>query len=1305
MSTVIEKVEILSTENSTSATTGSIKTLGGIGVASNVFVGGTTFTNTIAESTLNNGVSVDGVLLKDNGVVIPSGGSIIGASGTAGANLTITSGTGTSSHGSITISTPASDVALSQGSINIIGGITSAGTNASNIKIRSGSNATSSGRIDITTPISSGTGSQLFIGTGLADTVQLLAGNELRMLSAGLLALSSNSGTNISTVAKTLTNPAANITILGGDHSGTATASNVLIASGKNTSSVSSGNLYMQALTNVDGSAGGSIQIKAGNATATTPAITIPNSVNIESTSTNPLSVAVVSTGGVGIKTATTEYSFHVSSSGKLIHTGGTVAPTSITPAAGRIVHVEGGATFTGITDTLGSHYTEAATVPQAVVAGRGTIWVRNDTPNTPMFTDDAGNDRVLWRAPSVMEKIGTTLTTSNTNLVFDQQLLPITGSSTVAAATTANNFIYQMTAPTNDSAVFNVRANTTVDKDIPHTMSSFSATTKKITAGDIAVNDFFGTSVGVDGDWVVVGSPNDDDGGADTGSAYVYYRHEGGSNMWGQKKKLVSNAPVAGNIFGFNVAISGNYIVVTSPYVTTNTGKAEIFFKDQGGVDNWGHIKTITADVPTANEYFGWSVDIDKDHIVVGVQNTPSNIGAAFIYRKDNGGVNNWGLVKKITHTGGVLDDNFGRAVSISGDWIAVGVVGRESVSPVVSDAGSVVLFQRNLGGANNWGQSVEIFPSDPIFDGQFGSVLMINGSNLITSALGMGVAYIYQYTVEGWSFINKIISSDGAGGSSLFGLTVAINDKIACVGASDDNKYLYIYEKNVVSGLWVEITKISPSMIVALDWLYHMDMDDQHIIWGMPEQNGGYALITRYTPYDIAHTGTESMNINYNTVLRPNEFGQVSFTASVDYTGENLYRNYIPVEKALTSNVLSAGDNFGHAVAVYGDYAVVSLRNDDTTAVDAGTVHVYWKNQGGIGNWGRLTTLVPTGLTTLDRFGHSVAIHGDNIIVGAPLDGGAGTNRGAVYIFNKDTGGVDNWGFVVRRVASDTADNDEYGTAVAIYEDYAVVGAPFNDDTASGSGSAYILEKTLGGANNWGERKKLVASDAGLDDNFGASVAIGSLSSDYAVVIGAPLDDHSTFTNPGSIYIFEKEYLGVDNWGQRVKKISDLAGNGHKFGFSVAMDGDYIIVGAPEKPSTSGEAYILNKDNGGVNNWGTTNTLFDDVIVNTRFGNSVSMRGRYAVVGNPGSSGNLGSVNVYYNTNVFDEWLHVARLDASDGDLGDKFGESVGIGGENIVVGAPFIDVPAANTGGAYMFSVGGRRLNSSLSITKVQ
>ncbi len=335
----------------------------------------------------------------------------------------------------------------------------------------------------------------------------------------------------------------------------------------------------------------------------------------------------------------------------------------------------------------------------------------------------------------------------------------------------------------------------------------------------------------------------------------------------------------------------------------------------------------------------------------------------------------------------------------------------------------------------------------------------------------------------------------------------------------------------------------------------------------------------------------------------------------------------------------------------------------------------------------WNELVKKTASDGAQFDNLGISVAIDGDYAVVGAHFDDDNGSNSGSAYIFKKNQGGTDNWGELVKLTASDGATDDNFGRRVSIFGDYSIIGAHGDDDNGSLSGSAYIFKKDLGGSDNWGELIKLTASDGATLDLFGYSLAIHG---DYAVV-GAQHANPGSSPFQGQVYVFKKDLGGIDNWGElKILTASDGTTNDF-FGFSVHIHGDYIIVGTIEEGGNGqGAAYIFKKDQGGVDNWGEIKKItHPNPLADDSFGNSVAINGTYAIVGASGddvSVINEGSAHVFKQTlGGSDNWGHLTMLTASDGFSNDFFGSSVGIHSDKVIVGAEGV---SANRGAIYYF-----------------
>jgi hypothetical protein len=312
-----------------------------------------------------------------------------------------------------------------------------------------------------------------------------------------------------------------------------------------------------------------------------------------------------------------------------------------------------------------------------------------------------------------------------------------------------------------------------------------------KLTAGGINSRneiDLFGQSVTISGNIIVVASNrhNYDENGNDStheaGAAYIFYKDEGGTDNWGLKKKIVGsgvNGRLKEDWFGNAIAISGNIIVVGANRQdydengnnrVLNSGAAYIFYKDEGGTDNWGLKKKIVGD------WFGSEVAISDDLIAVGANrqdydtngnDSTFDAGAVFIFYKDEGGTDNWGLKKKIVGNGSKnrnAFDNFGTSIKISKETLVVGAPGQsynQNGTDSILQAGAAYVFNKNLGGTDNWGQLIKLtntgnnsrHPAD-----FFGISVALSENVIVIGAYGQ------DYDVNG------IDSIRGAGKATIF-------------------------------------------------------------------------------------------------------------------------------------------------------------------------------------------------------------------------------------------------------------------------------------------------------------------------------------------------------------------------------------------------------------------------------------------------------------------------------------------------------------------------------------------------------
>ncbi|MFF2494874.1 FG-GAP repeat protein [Agromyces sp. NPDC058064] len=374
---------------------------------------------------------------------------------------------------------------------------------------------------------------------------------------------------------------------------------------------------------------------------------------------------------------------------------------------------------------------------------------------------------------------------------------------------------------------------------------------------------------------------------------------------------------------------------------------------------------------------------------------------------------------------------------------------------------------------------------------------------------------------------------------------------------------------------------------------------------------------------------------------------------------------------EQRLDASDAEAFDAFGSAVAVSGDRVVAGAPNGDADEIDFGAVYVYEAD--GSGGWAERKLTASDGAAG-DQFGNAVAVSGDRIVVGAPSDDDRGTGSGSVYVFEADGSGE--WA-EHKLTASDGESNDWFGHAVAVSGDRIVVGAPFDDDGASGSGSVYVFEPD--GSGGWSEQK-VTASDGAADDTLGYSVAV----SGDRIVAGARLDDDRG-PESGSAYVFEAD--GSGGWAEQKLTASDGAAS-DTFGFAVAVSGGRIVVGSrldDDSGDASGSAYVFEADGSG--GWAEQKLTASDGAELDMFGHAVAISGDRIAVGarrHDGAGSDRGAVYVM-ELDGSGGWAE-QKLVASDGDDSDFLGTSLALSGDRVVAGTPFRIVGGA----AYVFTL---------------
>ena len=320
-----------------------------------------------------------------------------------------------------------------------------------------------------------------------------------------------------------------------------------------------------------------------------------------------------------------------------------------------------------------------------------------------------------------------------------------------------------------------------------------------------------------------------------------------------------------------------------------------------------------------------------------------------------------------------------------------------------------------------------------------------------------------------------------------------------------------------------------------------------------------------TNWNLYDTLTGSITNDNFGYDVDISGN---YVIIGAPGDDPAAYIYANngtQFILQKKLTGSVAT---KYGTVVAIDGDWAVVgdSYKDLDGTADPEGAVYVYYKTE----NWAMKQILHTAAMTENDLFGSAVDISGSSIVVGAPRNDSTGTDAGAVYIFERF--GI-TWGFGFTNAENrilykpDAQEGDYFGYSVNICSNRLAAGGKDN------GGSAAVFTNTSSG---WQSAGSLVQANITATDRLGYAVAVCG---DYAVAGTA--DSDAAATDAGALYLFKP---GSSKWDFDSRLTASDAAAKAFLGASVAIDGDYIIGGAPGSTvntvTNAGAAYIYFRD-----------------------------------------------------------------------------------------------------------------------------
>ncbi|MEQ8762507.1 MAG: FG-GAP repeat protein [Planctomycetota bacterium] len=347
--------------------------------------------------------------------------------------------------------------------------------------------------------------------------------------------------------------------------------------------------------------------------------------------------------------------------------------------------------------------------------------------------------------------------------------------------------------------------------------------------------------------------------------------------------------------------------------------------------------------------------------------------------------------------------------------------------------------------------------------------------------------------------------------------------------------------------------------------------------------------------------------------------------------------------IEKAqwIGTPSLPAGAALGSSIGISGDNVVVGASIE-------GVAYVLSSSSGGLRFVQRIEA--PDGIP--GELGEAVDIDGNRLIIGREYDDIVSFNSGSAYIYRLDG---DTWVLEDKLIPSDAFQLDNFGCSVAIDGDRAIIGAQFDDDRGTSSGAAYIFERF---GTQWIQTEKLVARQGGEGDLAGWAVDLDG----NVAVVGA-WGNSSVNLFGGATYVYEYSPSG---WNQTGTLRSPMPQDDLYFGVSVAASEGRIAVGATGRGGRRGAAHVFTRDSLG---WSLEQSWTPTLARGTEFGNSLSFDGDLLVIGahRQGNFNTRGVVYLAERTSL--GWSALETLEPNDPPKNGRFGWAVDFDGNKLV------------------------------------
>ncbi len=332
---------------------------------------------------------------------------------------------------------------------------------------------------------------------------------------------------------------------------------------------------------------------------------------------------------------------------------------------------------------------------------------------------------------------------------------------------------------------------------------AAIGARLAELKGSDTGGDDFFGDSVAISGTTAVVGA----EGHAhDAGRAYLFARNQA---AWTQVGEVGGGDTVAGDDFGWSVAIAGDTFVVGAPSRAKEAGRAYVFGETAAG---WAQVAVLKGTGTVVNDGFGASVAVSGMTAVVGASGHGDDAGRAYMFTDTAG---DWYETAELQGSRTVVGDEFGWSVAISGMTAVVGAQGH------ADDRGLAYVFEKT---GRYWTQTAELEGADTVAGDFFGDAVAISGRTAVIGAWGhsrdAGRVYVFEKTGRYWTQTAELEGADTVAGD-FFGDSVAVSGATVVAGAENHASgagRAYVFTKTATG--WKQVEEMDGPDTVASDW-----------------------------------------------------------------------------------------------------------------------------------------------------------------------------------------------------------------------------------------------------------------------------------------------------------------------------------------------------------------------------------------------------------------------------------------------------------------------------------------------------